>query len=142
MVFKGAVHVSQWVKFILVTALVTFAFLNVDFDAKSSFIVVPGLLLIQLISKYRAKLTIGNGKVEISQYENRHEFDIHSIRRLEKIEYTGWKKLLFPTNGIHIFYNRIEDAIFYPKDVDGLEATLRKEAKGSGSNQTSKPLQV
>ena len=120
MVFKGAVHSSQWVKFVLITALVVVAFLNTDFDAKGSFIVVPGLLLMNLISKYRAKLNIENGKVIISQFENRHEFELSSIRRVEKIDYSGWKKFFYPVNGVHIFYNRIEDAVFYPKDADAL----------------------
>lgn len=128
MVFKGAVHASQWIKFILITALVIFAFFNVDFDAKGSFIVVPGLLLMDMISKIRAKLTIEEGKVKVSQFENHHEFDLSSIRRVEKIEYSGWKKFFYPTDGIHIFYNRIEDAIFYPKDLDVLFRTLTRMA--------------
>lgn len=126
--FKGAVHSSQWVKFILITALVTFAFLNTDFDAKGSFIVVPFLLLMSMIGKIRAKLTIEEGKVKISQFENHHEFDFSSIRRVELIEYKGWKKFFYPVNGIHIFYNRVEDAIFYPKDLDVLFRTLTRMA--------------
>lgn len=129
MVFKGEVHSYEWIKFVVVTALVVVAFLNVDFDARGSFIVVPGLLLMGLVSKIRAKLTIEEGLVKISQFENRHEFEVSAIRRVEKIEYTGWKKLVFPTNGVHIFYNRIEDAVFYPKDLDGLQDTLSQIAK-------------
>ena len=128
MVFKGAVHSSQWVKFSLITLLVVVAFLITDFDAKGSFIVVPGLLLMGLISKYRAKLTIDQGKVKINQFENHHDFDLKDIRRIEKIEYSGWKKFIYPVNGIHIFYNRIEDAIFYPKDVEGLYVALKEKA--------------
>jgi hypothetical protein len=128
LVFKGAVHYSQWIKFVLITALVVVAFLNTDFDAKGSFIVVPGLLLMGLLSKYRAKLTIDQGKVIVSQFENRHDFDLTSIRRVERIEYKGWKKFFFPVDGIHIFYNRIEDVIFHPKDLDMLFKTLTRMA--------------
>ena len=136
MTFKGAVHYSQWVKFIMITGLVTVAFLKTDFSAKGSFIVVPGLLLMNIVGKIRAKLIIENSKVTISQFENRHEFELSSIRRIEKIEYAGWKKLIYPVDGIHIFYNRIEDAIFYPKNVDVLEKVIREAALKQEVKQT------
>ena len=84
LVFKGAVHYSQWIKFVVVAALVAIAMFNTDFNTRGSFIVVPGLLLMNLISKYRAKLIIENGNVTISQFNNRHVFDLSTIRKIEK----------------------------------------------------------
>lgn len=129
MVFRGAVHFRQWLILGIVIAFVIYAFLYLDSFNKGILVVAPLLLSLQLIGKYRAKITIDNGIVTIRQYDNHHEFNVENIRRIERIEYSGWKKLMFPVDGIHIFYNNVSDAIFYPKDVDALEAALKEAAQ-------------
>ncbi|MCT4622129.1 MAG: hypothetical protein N4A46_00805 [Schleiferiaceae bacterium] len=125
-VFKGKVHKLEWLKFVLITALVVVTFLKVDFDAKGSFIVVPLLLGWSLISKYRAKLIIENGVVRIEQFENRHEILVSEIRRIEELKYSGLKKLIMPNTGIHIFYKTVSDAAFFPADPEGLKRAIEE----------------
>ena len=130
MIFKGYFSWSSWFRFALVLAVFLY-FNSMGVKYTSIFIVIPMLYLLRIITNIRAKLIITEDKVKINQFDNRHEFSISSIRKIERFENSWFKRnvLGMAPVGLTIYYNRVSDAIFSSLKADELESELKNRFK-------------